>query len=153
MLKSVVRTFGPNTPYLVRSPLCFYRCGHGYCGFRRVETSGWHDLIGRQLCLHCDRSGRGPSYLWQPEEVHRLHAHLQHSRNLPLPGFYPFGHSPSSGYSHHFMYWFGNWHGKHRSHLIFLFRVRFESFKKALEIRFISGKIYFVQVHFKELFT
>lgn len=37
--------------------------------------------------------------------------------------------------------------------ILFFFKVRFESCKKALEIRFMFGKISFVQVHFKELCT
>ena len=89
-----------------------FRCCHGYRRLWRLETGGWHDFVGRQLCVDRYRCRRRSSHLWQFEEIHRLHADFQNPRDFAIFALHLLWHSPAARNSHHLVYRFGYRHGK-----------------------------------------
>lgn len=71
-----------------------------------------HDPARRQLRLDRHRCRGGPPDFRQPEEVDRVHADVQHSGDLALPGVHPVRHSAPARHRHHSVHRSGNRHGK-----------------------------------------
>ena len=88
------------------------RCCYGYCRLRCLQTGRWHDLVGRQLCLHRYRCRRGSSDFRQFEKVHCLYPDFQHSWDFTLLDVHSSWYPTSSWNRHHLVYRFGYRHGK-----------------------------------------
>ena len=100
---------------------------------RKTEIQSFITLTraGRQLRLHRDRDRRGSSHLRQPEEVHRLHPHLKHSRNLPFPHVHSNWNTPGPRDSGNHLHWPRDRRGA--CHISCLWTTRVEHHEEAAE--------------------
>ena len=103
-----------------------HRCSNGYRWFGRVEAGGRHDSARWQFRLDRDRCRGGSIDLRQPEEIHRVHPHLEHPRDLTLPGVHPLRHPSASRYRYYSLHRLGNGHGES------LYITRIRAFRSSL---------------------